>query len=146
MILARELQLFASILGPAESAARQRRGRVGNTRDVRVTQERQNGVVERRRADLDLAARGCVAIRRQNQTQEFQLFSPQGGLVILGVVFALRCEAADDFVLLKPGFFHPNELREKLEVPPVASGESDKSLSAPGGARPFIKFDKARPT
>src|SRR5207253_10971419 len=46
--------LFASILGPAESAARQRRGRVGNTRDVRVTQERQNGVVERDRKSTRL--------------------------------------------------------------------------------------------
>src|SRR6516225_1684912 len=146
MILARKLQLLASVLGPAEGAARKRRGRIGNARDVGVTQERQNGVVERRCADLDLATRSCVAVRRQNQTQQFQLFFLQGRLVILGGVFAPRSKAAHEFVFLKPRFFHPGELREKLEVSPVASGESDKSLSTPGGARPFMKFDEARPT
>ena len=102
-------------------------------------------MVERRGADLHLAARGRIAVRRKNQAQQFLLLLFQRGFVIFCIVFAFGGKTADDFVFLKPRFFRPCKLREELEVTPVPRRESYKSLRAAGRARPFVEFDKSRP-
>src|SRR5215467_2981953 len=112
MILTGELQLLAGVLRPSERAAREWGRRIRDSRNVGIAKERQNGVIERRRADFNLAARRRIAVRRENQAQKFLLFVIQRRLVFLRVVFALCGEAADDLILLEPGFFYPRKLGE----------------------------------
>ena len=94
-------------------------------------------MIERSRADLDLAPLRRVPISREHQSQEFELFFPQRGFVVLGVVLPFRGQAADDIIGLEPGLFHPRQLREELQVAPVARGEGDQRLRATGRTRPF---------
>src|SRR5205823_14320605 len=145
MILTRALQLLASVLRPAECAARERRPRICDARHIRIANERQDGVIKRRGADLDLPPRGGVTIRGENQAQEFLLLLFQGGLVILRVVLPLRGEPADNLIFLEPGLLHPTELREQLKVAPIALRKSDDGLRASRRTRPFVELDKTLP-
>ena len=94
-------------------------------------------MIERSRADLDLAALRRVPIDREHQAQEFKLFFPQRGFVRFGVVLPFGGQSADDIICLEPGLLHPCQLREELQVAPIARGERDQRPCATGGTRPF---------
>ena len=61
----RPIELLARVLGVDEAVARHSRVRVGALVDLGVAQQRQNRVIERRRRQLHLAARGRVAVGRE---------------------------------------------------------------------------------
>src|SRR5712672_769232 len=56
VIFASAAQLLSRIVGLTKCAARQRRSWIGHARDIRITKQRQNGVIKRRGADFDLPA------------------------------------------------------------------------------------------
>ena len=73
MILARELQVLASVLGVAKGPPGERSGGIRDAGDIGIANERKNGMIERRGADFDLAVRGGVTIGGENQAQKFLL-------------------------------------------------------------------------
>src|SRR5260370_17235863 len=137
VIFASKPQLFARILRAAVGAARERRGRIGDTRNIGIADQRKDGVIERSSADFNLTALRRVAIRREHQAQEFKLFFSQGGFVLLGVVLPFPAQTADNVILLEPGLFLPPPPRNQLQVAPVARSEGNKRLRAARGTRPF---------
>ncbi len=102
-------------------------------------------MIERRGADLDLAALRGLAVDGKNQIQHFQVFRPQLGFIALGEILAFVGKAADHLIGGEPFFVHPRKLRKYLKIAPIARREGDQSLRAPRGPRPFEKFHEARP-
>src|SRR5882672_7371126 len=92
MIFASAAQLLSRIVWLTKCTTRQWSSRIRHARDVRITQQRQNGVVERRGADLDLPALCRFAIGRKHQAKEFELLGFQGGFIALRKVFAFAGE------------------------------------------------------
>ena len=137
MIFARTPQLFARIFWTPVGAARERSPRIGYARNIGIADQGKDRVIERSRADLDLAALRRLTINGEHQAQKFELLFPQSGFVFLGVVLPFRGQTADDIILFEPGLFHPCQLREELQVAPIARGERDQRLRAAGRTRPF---------
>jgi len=96
--------------------------RIRHASDVGIANQRQDWMVERRSAKLDLPAPGSFAINGQHQFQEFQLFLLQRRFVFFREVFSLRGELIDGGVPGDPFFVHPCKLREQLQVTPSRAG------------------------
>jgi len=62
VIFAGAAQLLPCIIRLTKRAARQRRSGIGHARDIRIAEQRQNGVIKRRGADFDLPALRRFAI------------------------------------------------------------------------------------
>src|SRR5579884_11046 len=145
MVFAGAPELLSGILRMTKSSARKRRRGIRHAGDVRIAKQRKNGMVERRGAELDLAA-GCrLAINRQNHAKKLELFFLQGGFIRLGEVLPLRSQPDDHRVFFEPFFVHPRKLRENLEVAPVARRKRYLRAGAAGGTRQFVQFDETRP-
>ena len=125
--------MLARIFGTAVGAARQRRAGIGDAGDIGIADQRKDGVVEGSGAEFDLAALRRITICREHQTQELELLFSEPGFLLLCVILSFRCETADEVVLFEPGLFHPRQLREELQVAPIAWGEGDQRLRAACG-------------
>ena len=64
-------QLFARILRMAVGTARQWRAGIGHASDIRIADQRKDGVVKRRGAEFNLARLSYRAVLRQNQPEQF---------------------------------------------------------------------------
>ena len=87
-VVERGLNLVAGVLGIAE-AARQRHVGMGDGSDIGIAQQRQDGVVERRDRNLDLAALGEAGVSGHHEAADFGLLAAHQRLVGGGEVAAL---------------------------------------------------------
>ncbi len=78
------IELLPRVLGVDETVARRPRVRMRALVDLGVAQERQNRVIERRRRQLDLAARRRLAVGGNDRVQQLELDAAQDMLVLLG--------------------------------------------------------------
>src|ERR1700676_2225737 len=110
VVIAGAPQLFAGIFGMTVGAAWERRARISHTRDIRIADQRKDGMVKRRSAYLYLACLCHCAILGQNQTEQLQLLRLESSFVFFRELFPFVRETADDRVFLEPGFLHPDQL------------------------------------
>src|SRR4051794_37095950 len=89
------IQLIGGVLRTAEWLARPRSVGMRPKVDVAVAQQGQDGVVKRRRRDLDLPALGCRAVLRNHFLQQLELDLAQEALVVFRKAAALRNQAPD---------------------------------------------------
>ena len=76
VIFARTPQLFARIFWTPVGAARERSPRIGYARNIGIADQGKDRVIERSRADLDLAALRRLTINGEHQAQKFELLFP----------------------------------------------------------------------
>ena len=110
------LELLGGVLRVPERLPRPPRVGVRPQVDVGVAQQRQNRVVERRRRQLDLAARGRVAVLGNDPVQQLELDLAQQLLVVLGEAAALGDQRADPRVAVQVERIDPGELVPDLQV------------------------------
>src|SRR6202162_1311795 len=103
-------------------------------------------MIKRSRADLDLAALCGIAVRRQHQSNQLNFLRLQRLLIAFREISSLRGQLAHHFIFFKPGLFHPRQLRQHLQVAPIAHRKRNLRLRAICGPRPFIQFHKALPS
>ena len=103
--------------------------------DVRVAQQRQNRVIERRRRDLDLAAGRRRPVFGNDHVQQLELDRAQQPLVVFGEVAALGDQAAHARVLLEIERIEPGELLPDLQVAQIVAGESARRRPHVGRGR-----------
>ncbi len=77
--------------------------------DIGVANQRQNGVIERGRRDLDLAGCRQTPIGRQDQGQDLQLLAPHESLIVQAEIAALLDQRAHlripiEELLIEPGY------------------------------------------
>ena len=93
-----------------EGAAREWCGGIGNARDIRIAQQGQNRMIERRGRQFDLAAGRSFLIDRKHLRQQLKLFRTQRVFVLFRIVLPSRGEVANNRVFLEPKLVHPCEL------------------------------------
>ncbi len=91
--------------------------------DIRIAQQRQNRMVERRGRQLDLAAADRFAILGHHGAQDLHLHAAEDGLVLLGEAVPLRDERANAFVALEVQRVNPYQLVPHLQVADVVDRE-----------------------
>jgi len=112
--------------------------------DARVADEGEDGVVEGRGGDFDLAALRGGGVFRQDTAHELELFFAEVDLVLFGKVGALSGERVDDGIAGEIFLVHPGELGEELEVAPIAEAHADGGLVS--GRGDVVKnFHETRP-
>src|SRR5947209_14465941 len=106
-----------------KALVRKRQSRTGCPSRVCVTNQRKNGMVERRRRYLDRSLLRRLRIRRQHRRQNLSLLGDDELLVVWRIVALLRHQSLD-FLLLQKKLVKPCQLREHLQVGEVLRGEA----------------------
>src|SRR5256885_4276182 len=103
-------------------------------------------MIKRRSAQFDLPASSRFFVNRQHQLQKLELFRFQDILIRFGEIFSARRKPIYIGIARNPLFFHPCELREQLQVPPIARREGDDCLRAARRPRPFEQLAEPWPS
>ncbi len=97
--------------------------RVRDAGNIGVAKQRQDGMVIGRGGNLDLPAGGRGPIFRQYGGEQFVLLVSQRLLVFLGETRAFFRKLFYHGIVGQIFFVHPGELREQLQVAPLAHAE-----------------------
>src|SRR5882724_11800197 len=103
-------------------------------------------MIKRRSAQFDLPASSRFFVNRQHELQKLELFRFQDTLIRFGEIFSARRKPIHIGIARNPLFFHPCELREQLQVPPIAWREGDDCLRAACRPRPFEQLAEPWPS
>jgi hypothetical protein len=121
-----------------EALAGHARVGMGAQVDVRVAEERQDRVIERRRRHFDLASRDSVAVLGNHPVEELQLHFAQLRLVVFAESATFGDQPPDARVAVEIQRIDPGELVPYLQVAQVVAAESGGRRAAIGrrGQRP----------
>src|SRR5258707_10420305 len=103
-------------------------------------------MIKRRSAQFDLPASSRFFVNRQHELQKLELFRFQDTLIRFGEIFSARRKPIHIGIARNPLFFHPSELGEQLQVPPIARREGDDCLRAARWPRPFEQLAEPWPS
>src|SRR5262245_14785962 len=107
-----------------EAVARRSGVRVRSLVDCGVAQQGPNRVIERRRRELDLAPRGCVAVSGNDRIQQLELDRSQDRLVLLREPAIPGDQRPGAAVALEVDWIQPGELLPDLQVAQVVHAEA----------------------
>ena len=119
----RARELLGGVLGMPERPARHRRLRMRAQVDVRVAQQRQDRVVERRGRQLHLAALLRRAVGRNHAPEDLELDRPEDELVVFAEVASLGDQRPHARVVVEVGLVDPGQLVPDLQVAQVVVRE-----------------------
>ena len=128
----RACQLLHRVLRVHEALSRHLRVRVRPQVNIRIAQQWQNGVVERRRRDLDLTAGGRRPVLGDDLVEQLELHLVKQGLVILREAAPLGNEALDPRVAVQIDRIQPGELLPDLQIAQVLLAEALRGGSGVG--------------
>ena len=119
------------ILGVTAAVGRQRHVGHRLAGQRLVEEQGEDRVIVGRRGQLDLAARGQLAMQRDHPRQQLALFVQEPLLLLLGVVPAFGLELGQLGVLLEEQGMDPRQVRPDLEVAEVARAEPARAPAWP---------------
>ncbi len=118
----RTLDLQRGIVGMLETPRRQRQSRRRLRARIRIAEQRQNRMIERRCRKLDRSALRRLCIRGQNLRQHLALFRDDQLLILAREVFALLHQCRD-VGIRKEKLVKPRQLRQHLQICVIARNE-----------------------
>src|SRR5262245_58616454 len=96
---------------------------MGSQVDIRVAQQRENGVIKRRGREFNLPTLPCLAVFRNDASQQLELYGAKRRLVLFGKAATLRNERPDSVVAIEVVRIDPGELVPHLQVAQVFGRE-----------------------
>ncbi len=140
-----KLYLLFGVLGMAKTKARQLQSRARLLPGIAVAEQRQNGMVKRRRRQLHLLLAGGFGVSRQDGTDDLHLLADHQFLLAPAEVAALADQLAN-LRLLEKKFVEPRQLRKHLQVGVILIAQAvDHEIEiAPRSLHPLVKLAVAR--
>ena len=138
MIRDRARQLLGGILGMDEALAGHARVGMGAQIDVRVAEERQDGMIERRRRHFDLASRDSVPVLGNHAVEQLELHFAQLHLVVFVEPAPFGDQPPDARIAVEIQGIDPGQLVPHLQVAQIVAVEPCGRRAAIGrrGQRP----------
>src|SRR2546423_974191 len=123
--------LLLCVFRMSEMLPGQRKSWMRSGSDIGITDQRKNGMVERRGRNLNSSALRGSCIRGQDTCQQLPLLAGNKFLVFTGVIAAFAYQSAN-IGFFEPELIKPGKLREHLEIGYIAVFEKECSLARIG--------------